>query len=402
MSLPGLRMPSDSAALLSTGEQAATDLLYLRQDGTKKFSGDLLPSVDGVRSIGATGEQLLALWTLGIKSDAAITLTPTTNLILAAGELEMNDAIHWDADVAVTAARAEITRVGSSLHYNVPTGAVHSWRVNDSGDMILSATALDLRGNNLVNIGATMRFDATSTISTETGDLILNPSGSVLLSNNSLLNVGAAGNDWTANELVLSTSNLAATNLIRVDNSNPTSGSHAHFRASVASGVIGQAGIEFREGSGDGSIANMSYLLLYDAGSARLALNSQDINGAAASGDIWRIPDGQTTIDAKTTWDINTFDKYDDVALIESALRPTANAYDFGKGVLLRGREALIQVGVLKRYEDGWVGYNDQRMAALLAGGIYQNRGLIDATREELLDRISALEETVAQLARSN
>ena len=59
-----------------------------------------------------------------------------------------------------------------------------------------------------------------------------------------------------------------------------------------------------------------------------------------------------------------------------------------------RGQEALIEAGVLKRYDDGWVGYNDQRMAALLAGGIYQTRQLVD----EMKEKISELENKVKKL----
>jgi len=39
---------------------------------------------------------------------------------------------------------------------------------------------------------------------------------------------------------------------------------------------------------------------------------------------------------------------------------------------------------VFKEYDDGFVGYNDQRMAALLAGGIYQTRDLVDKNTARL------------------
>ena len=117
-------------------------------------------------------------------------------------------------------------------------------------------------------------------------------------------------------------------------------------------------------------------------------LQSADFNGSSGEADIFRISDGQASIDANTTWDDNAFDDYDDVALLEAAIRPTADAYDFGKGVLKRGRDALIEVGILRRYDDGFVGYNDQRMAALLAGAIYQNR----ERAANLEERLAALE----------
>ena len=122
---------------------------------------------------------------------------------------------------------------------------------------------------------------------------------------------------------------------------------------------------------------------------------TNDTNGSGGNEDIIRIEDGQKSIDANTTWDANVFDIYDDAMLLASSISPTANAYDFGKGVFKRGKEALIEAGVLKRYkDDGWIGYNDQRMAALLAGGIYQTRWLVD----EMKEKISELENKVKAL----
>jgi len=131
----------------------------------------------------------------------------------------------------------------------------------------------------------------------------------------------------------------------------------------------------------------MSYYVGYDGDGGYLKCRSRDTDGSSTDADIWRIYDGQLSIDANTTWDANVFDAYDDVGLIRSAISPTAEAYDFGQGALKRGRDVLIEIGVLKEYEDGFIGYNDQRMAALLAGGIYQTRTKVD----ELEQRLQAL-----------
>ena len=128
---------------------------------------------------------------------------------------------------------------------------------------------------------------------------------------------------------------------------------------------------------------------------SRWVMWTNDTNGSGGNEDIIRILDGQKSIDANTTWDANVFDIYDDPMLLASSISPTAEAYDFGKGVFKRGKEALIEAGVLKRYkDDGWIGYNDQRMAALLAGGIYQTRWLVD----EMKEKISELENKVKAL----
>ena len=126
----------------------------------------------------------------------------------------------------------------------------------------------------------------------------------------------------------------------------------------------------------------------YDVGNTRWAMWSNDTDGSGSNADIIRIDDGQTAIDALSTW-TDGFDDYDDAMLLASSISPTAESYDFGQGVVKRGKEALIEAGVLKKYEDDWVGFNDQRMSALLAGGIYQTRALVDSLEK----RVNELED---------
>ena len=157
----------------------------------------------------------------------------------------------------------------------------------------------------------------------------------------------------------------------------------------ASSGVYVKNDVNFYWGTG------ADYKMEYESVNARWVMWTNDTNGAGGNEDIIRIEDGQKSIDANTTWDENIFDIYDDAILLASSISPTANAYDFGKGVFKRGKEALIEAGVLKRYkDDGWVGYNDQRMAALLAGGIYQTRWMVD----EMKEKISELENKVKAL----
>ena len=121
---------------------------------------------------------------------------------------------------------------------------------------------------------------------------------------------------------------------------------------------------------------------------------TNDTNCSGSNEDLIRIDDGQKDIDANSNWVDNAFDDYDDALLLAASKSPTAEAYDFGNGILKRGVDALVEVGVLREYEDGWIGYNDQRMAALLAGGIYQTRQLVD----ELKDEISKLKNQLKAL----
>jgi hypothetical protein len=202
------------------------------------------------------------------------------------------------------------------------------------------------------------------------------------MGNNSILNVGAAGNDWTTNAFTLAGGSANQKMLVETTGSSADS----EIQVKIPASGSATATISFYQGSGNGSANNMSYYIGYD-GSGYLKCRSRDTDGSSTDADIWRIPDGQLSVDANTTWDTNVFDSYDDVGLIRSSISPTAEAYDFGQGALKRGRDVLIEIGVLRKYEDGFIGYNDQRMAALLAGGIYQTRSKVD----ELEQRLQAL-----------
>jgi len=138
----------------------------------------------------------------------------------------------------------------------------------------------------------------------------------------------------------------------------------------------------------------MEYRFLYDNGNGYLVLNSRDTDGSATAADIWRIPDGQTSIDANTTWDDNVFDDYDDAKVLERAFsKPNRlNIYEQGRNLLKVNTDELVEMGVLRQYDDGWIGHNDQRMEALLAGGIYQNRQRMDDQFATVDDRLAAME----------
>ena len=213
----------------------------------------------------------------------------------------------------------------------------------------------------------TSRFD---------GDIDLNNTGT-------LLNVGASGNDWTTNALTLAGG--ASEQLLTVKTTGGSTDSE--FIAEIASGTTGEALFRFKEGDGSGSANNMSYVLAYSANGNYLRCWSSDTDGSSTNADIWRIPDGQTSIDANTTWDDNVFDDYDDAAVL--------SPYRQGQFNLSQRKDDLIEMGILREHEDGWIGYNDQRMAALLAGGIYQNRERMDAQHHTIDERLKRIEQAL-------
>jgi hypothetical protein len=204
----------------------------------------------------------------------------------------------------------------------------------DATDLIIDVNSGDIK---VTIAGGDFIFQQATTISTSSSNLTLSPASGVIIT---------------------SAFTLAA--------ANPS------FKINATSG---DSYFEFHEAG------SLRYYYSYSASNDRFALNTfSDGGDPTGAHDIWRINDGQLSIDAASTWDDNVFDDYDDALVL--------SPYRGGVLNLRQRKEQLIQMGVLKSYEDGWVGYNDQRMSALLAGGIYQNRAFLDG----LDKRIIALE----------
>ncbi|KKL65971.1 hypothetical protein LCGC14_2149600, partial [marine sediment metagenome] len=83
------------------------------------------------------------------------------------------------------------------------------------------------------------------------------------------------------------------------------------------------------------------------------------------------------------------FDSYDDALMLR-------------QGVQQRNHELLVDMGVFTRKDTG-SGYmmNIQPMTRLLAGGIYQNRALIEDIRDTVELKIGRLESELAELKAS-
>ena len=281
------------------------------------------------------------------------------------------------------------TTNAATLYINAAATAGTTQTITNNYALLVAAGASKFAAVVGTTFSATTNFTIGDTVIPDgviTDSTGLQIAAAVDLNNNTLSNVGAAGNDWTQNAFTLKGGTAGQKLLVETTGT----GADSEIQAKIPASGTETATISFFQGSGNGSANNMSYYIGYrgaGTGGSSLVCKSRDIDGSATQGDIWRIPDGQTSIDADTTWDANVYDVYDDVALLKASISPTAEAYDFGNGLLKRGRDALIQIGILRKYEDGFIGYNDQRMAALLAGGIYQTRSKVD----ELEQRLQAL-----------
>ena len=259
-------------------------------------------------------------------------------------------------------------RSGNTLVFAVPSGATHSWDVDATAEMTLSAAALTLAGVTLD----------------------LNSQGSIN-------NVGTAGNDWTANALSLVSSNSAATNLLTVSNTEATNGA-SDAQVNITSG--GASG-------GDPAIK----FLVTGAGVITMGLDNSDTDAFvwsnnAALGTTNRmalvIATGILSVDGDgggADDPVLLFDDYDDA--IE--LRRFAYSHPGAEPMGLvtpeqreQNRARMVELGVAEWFtqEDGpdHLAYRIQPMLRMLAGGIYQTRQRFDEAVNALSSRLGAIE----------
>jgi hypothetical protein len=99
----------------------------------------------------------------------ANTDTPSADLV--------DIALKWTAGRAVTAADYSIGRdldATNQLHLNVPAGATFELSVNDAPEFVVSATQIDLKSNDLVNVNSATITGATgNTLIVDTNTLVV-------------------------------------------------------------------------------------------------------------------------------------------------------------------------------------------------------------------------------------
>ena len=215
-----------------------------------------LPLITATRTLVANNTALADNESIifGTGADASI-LYDGTNLVvnpilvgagvfdLAAGILELNNAVRFDTGVAMVAASYSIGRdadATNQLHYNVPTGATYEWSINDVAEVVLSATDLNLNANTLSN-------------------------------------VGNAGNDWTANALVINSANSGAINEINIINSSNTASSRAYLYIAVGGSSAGDPFVYIEESGGHDMVFGLDVSSSVFAWSASAALGTNDI-----------------------------------------------------------------------------------------------------------------------------
>jgi hypothetical protein len=271
-----------------------------------------------------------------------------SNTLTTTGSLQVRTIDYSDGDLAITIADSGLTTFAQNAVF--------------SGD---------------VNVAAT-----TGTTGSTSGALIVGGG------------VGIAENIETGGSAI----EMANSGNVRITAETTGGSGQALLHALLPASGTGSAHVRFSQGGGDGSANNMRYTLGYDGSENHFRLESQDINGSGTTGDIFRVDDGQTTIDADSTWDDSVYDDYDDAMVLHRAFgrENRITVFEQGQEILKANTDELVEMGVLRKYDDGWIGHNDQRMEALLAGGIYQNRQRLDGAISRLEDEIAELRKLIA------
>ncbi|KKN78724.1 hypothetical protein LCGC14_0347910 [marine sediment metagenome] len=283
--------------------------------------------------------------------------------------------------------------------YTIPaTGANDTFALLGTSNVFSGSGALL---DKFVNSGDGITITVENTNGTPTGFSVVDIIGPSSTANYELLTISNDGVDESGDVLKITGNGVVDVTSAQFSVSTAVGGSSAGATIAIPASGTGDAVTLFSQGAADGSANNMGYIMGYDGGAGYLKLASTDTDGASTDADIWRVLDSQLSIDANTTWDENVFDSYRDAELLAASISPSAPSYQFENGKVLRGRDVLIEVGILKSYDDEFVGYNDQRMAALLAGGIYQSAELIERNMvliEELINKVNLLENEICEL----
>jgi hypothetical protein len=156
----------------------------------------------------------------------------------------------------------------------VPSADTNVTFDNSSGIRILNATH-----------GGTVNNQYGMRLATQTGGGTTNVG--IDMGENTLENVGASGNDWTANALTLAGSIDQAITLTTTGDAY-----HAYISLNVPAEGTGDPHIQFYQGDASGSADNMGYILGYDTSLSHFRLHSRATDGSSTDADIFRITDG--------------------------------------------------------------------------------------------------------------
>ena len=247
--------------------------------------------------------------------------------------------------------------------------------------------------------------------------------GNIDGANYTLSNVGDAGNDWTANTLVLQHDAAGAQMQFKMYNTSSSAGSSAAFKTRSMSGT-GDPVIEFEVTSGG------QFLMGIDNSNGDLCVLGGHGQGLGGN-DTFRVTQGTPPVLSLNTGLGSNFDYvcsncgnhglemftccgevewHDDVLALRKAgvdLATMANPYAIGQSLNIAH---LVKLGVMNyddKEEDSealanrktpWLGINISNGLMFTWAGMWQTRELVDTQYKELKDTIKELKAEIATL----
>lgn len=205
------------------------------------------------------------------------------------------------------------------------------------------------------------------------GSLDLNNQGGVI-------NVGAVGNDWSATIFSVVNSNTGAKIIVRAQNlDNTNTASHGVLEAASGGSSGGDPQVIFRV-IADGQVVTMG---LDNTVSDNFTISDNDGLG---TNDRLRLvtSTGVLSVDGAGAGDglPTLFDEYDDTKELRTFQMANVDSSLVTKEQQITNQQRLVEIGVAEWaiQEDGsyhWM-IKIQPMLRLLAGGVFQNRQLIE------------------------
>jgi hypothetical protein len=302
-------------------------------------------------------------------------------------DLSANTLIFREEQNGTQVDRFSIVMSGTDPEFHIPSNTTPSTDYLRLGAHTGTAAVIDLVGGATLNI----QIDGTTEVALTASDLNLQA--------NTLSNIGNAGNDWGANDLLLVSSNGGSVNQIRVGNDSNTAGSEARLRVDVGGTSAGDCEISMAITGGEGITLGMD---TSDSGNFKLSdgvtLGSNDRLRIVVATGVMSV-DG----DAGGSDDpVGLFDSYDDALELEKFAysHPAAARWGISEEQREANRLDLVEMGVCEWAEQDkgpdHLMFRIQPMFRLVAGGIYQTRRMLDQMVETFTAEIAALKQQLA------
>jgi hypothetical protein len=323
----------------------------------------------------ATATVKTASGVLTLDSGAAINIEPASGSAIL-----LDGTISIDAGVVTGVTALTSATVDATTDFTIGSTIITDGVITDSSGLQLAAN-LDING--VADISGDLTMSA--------GNIDLNNQGGVL-------NVGASGNDWSANALAVvgSVAGTQAIYLHNVDGTDATT-TRAHLEVKVsatAGNVSGDPSIKFAVTGGTGWAIGID-----NSESDRFAIaNDGDLGGSA---DALRISTGE-----EITFNNNlgsNFDYWCDgcgrVGLTMFQCCGKVEWHDDTAALSLmplseEGLQHMAKIGVMEvddTTEERWVGINMQPAINFTWGALRQNRQRMDSQYEQLNKRLEAI-----------